>query len=412
LVQTSHLTSASRVTPWVKIHILGVGAGLSFMGSTLTTFAVVLRDKDITGPVGVSLVFLAMAIPNIIFAPLAGLIADRFPSRRVIPTALTLMSLSTLSIVFTPTWWAPIALFITASFGTTVGASNSATIANVTKPDDITRVQGVLQSYVALGMLAGPAAGGLLVSQFGYFWPFVIDSASFLILATVFLAIGFNRIPVPHADGEKPRALDGLRFIAGHPLIRSIVSLLAVVIVAIGSIGVGEVFLITDELGGDALIYGLVGATLALGMVSGSILVQAIKVKPSKNPLLLVISISVAAPALIALSQIPHWGWAFPIVFIGGFGNAGLNAFATGTILRLTPEEIRGRVVASFHAVITVGNVIATGLGGVLIAVFGVRNVLLGSGVLAAVALAIFAPKVLSAGKALFVTEQTAPATA
>jgi MFS family permease len=411
-VQTSHLTSASRVTPWVKIHILGVGAGLSFMGSTLTTFAVVLRDKDITGPVGVSLVFLAMAIPNIIFAPLAGLIADRFPSRRVIPTALTLMSLSTLSIVFTPTWWAPIALFITASFGTTVGASNSATIANVTKPDDITRVQGVLQSYVALGMLAGPAAGGLLVSQFGYFWPFVIDSASFLILATVFLAIGFNRIPVPHADGEKPRALDGLRFIAGHPLIRSIVSLLAVVIVAIGSIGVGEVFLITDELGGDALIYGLVGATLALGMVSGSILVQAIKVKPSKNPLLLVISISVAAPALIALSQIPHWGWAFPIVFIGGFGNAGLNAFATGTILRLTPEEIRGRVVASFHAVITVGNVIATGLGGVLIAVFGVRNVLLGSGVLAAVALAIFAPKVLSAGKALFVTEQTAPATA
>jgi MFS family permease len=411
-VQTSNQTSASRVTPWLKIHILGVGAGLSFMGSTLTTFAVVLRDKDITGPVGVSLVFLAMAIPNIIFAPLAGLIADRFPSRRVIPTALTLMSLSTLSIVFTPTWWAPIALFITASFGTTVGASNSATIANVTKPDDITRVQGVLQSYVALGMLAGPAAGGLLVSQFGYFWPFVIDSASFLILATVFLAIGFNRIPVPHADGEKPRALDGLRFIAGHPLIRSIVSLLAVVIVAIGSIGVGEVFLITDELGGDALIYGLVGATLALGMVSGSILVQAIKVKPSKNPLLLVISISVAAPALIALSQIPHWGWAFPIVFIGGFGNAGLNAFATGTILRLTPEEIRGRVVASFHAVITVGNVIATGLGGVLIAVFGVRNVLLGSGVLAAVALAIFAPKVLSAGKALFVTEQTAPATA
>jgi Na+/proline symporter len=41
----------TRVTPWLKIHILGMAAGLSFMGSTLTTFAVVLRDKGVSGPV-------------------------------------------------------------------------------------------------------------------------------------------------------------------------------------------------------------------------------------------------------------------------------------------------------------------------------------------------------------------------
>jgi MFS family permease len=400
-VNSTETVSRERVTPWLKIHILGMGAGLSFMGSTLTTFAVVLRDKDVSGPIGVSIIFLAMALPTILLAPVVGLIADRFASRLVIPVSLSAMAMSTISIVFMPIWWAPVALFITASFGAAVGASNSATIAAVTKPDDITRVQGVLQSYVALGMLLGPATGGLLVSAFGYFWPFVIDSVSFLILASIFLAIGFNRKPVPHAEGEKPRALDGVRFIAGNPLIRSIVLLLAVVVMAIGAIGVGEVFMVTDELGGDALIYGLVGATLALGMITGSILVQTIKIPVSKNPTLLIMSITVAVLALITFSQLPHWGWAFPVVFIAGLGNAGLNSFSAGTILRLTSEEIRGRVVASYYAIVTVGNVIATGLGGVLIAMIGVRTVLLGGGVLALIALMVFGPQVLKAGKEL-----------
>jgi len=192
-----------------------------------------------------------------------------------------------------------------------------------------------------------------------------------------------------------------VRFIAGNPLIRSIVLLLAVVVTAIGAIGVGEVFMVTDELGGDALIYGLVGATLALGMITGSILVQTIKVPVSKNPILLITSITVAVLALITFSQLPHWGWAFPVVFIAGLGNAGLNSFSAGTILRLTSEEIRGRVVASYYAIVTVGNVIATGLGGVLIAMIGVRTVLLGGGVLALIALMVFGPQVLKAGKEL-----------
>jgi MFS family permease len=134
-------------------------------------------------------------------------------------------------------------------------------------------------------------------------------------------------------------------------------------------------------------------------MITGSILVQIIKVRPSKNPTLLLASISLAVIALISLSQIPHWGWAFPIVFLGGLGNAGLNSFAAGTILRLTADQIRGRVIAAFQALVTVGQVTATGLGGILIAGFGVRNVLFFGGVLALTALVLIGPKLWRAGK-------------
>ena len=36
------------------------------MGSSLTTFAVILRDKDAVGPTGVSIILLAMLVPNVL----------------------------------------------------------------------------------------------------------------------------------------------------------------------------------------------------------------------------------------------------------------------------------------------------------------------------------------------------------
>jgi len=74
-----------------------------------------------------------------------------------------------------------VAFFITATFGTMVGAASSATVGYLSKPEDMTRVTGIQQTYVSMGSLAGPAAGGILVGTTGYFWPFVIDSVSFFV---------------------------------------------------------------------------------------------------------------------------------------------------------------------------------------------------------------------------------------
>ena len=133
-----------------------MAAGLSYMGSSLTTFAVILRDKDAVGPTGVSIILLAMLVPNVLMAPFSGQIADRFESRVVVPSALVAMSASTLSIALVPAvWWAPVALFITATFGTMVGAASSATVGYLSKPEDMTRVTGIQQTYVSMGSLAG-----------------------------------------------------------------------------------------------------------------------------------------------------------------------------------------------------------------------------------------------------------------
>ena len=396
----SEETGERKTTPWLKIQVLSVAGGLSYMGSSLTTFAVILRDKDAVGPTGVSIILLSMLLPNLLMAPFAGQIADRFPSRRVIPLALFAMSMSALSLALIPeVWWAPFALFTTATFGTMVGAAMSATVGFVSRPEDMTRVTGIQQTYVSMGSLAGPAAGGLLVGTTGFFWPFVIDAATFLVLASIFLLTGLNRPPMSHSEGEKPRALDGFRFLFAHPLLRSIMVILMVVILALGVISVGEVFLVVDELGADAITYGLIGALFAAGSLISAITLQALKIKQEHQRIGLLISLGITVTSFTILSQAQDIWLAALVYFLAGFGNAGINIFAIGQVQRLAKEEVRGRIMAAVQGSVTAGNLASLGFGGILIGIFGVREVFLAGGIFALVALVVFGPQVIRAGK-------------
>ena len=393
--------AGEKVTPWLKIQLLSAAGGLSFMGSSLTTFAVILRDKDAVGPTGVSIILLSMLVPNLLMAPFSGQIADRFPSRRVVPLALLAMAISTLSIALIPaTWWAPFALFTTATFGSMVGASSSATVGYVSRPEDMARVTGIQQTYVSMGSLAGPAAGGILVGTTGYFWPFIIDSVSFLILALVFLSTGLNRPSVQHVEGEKPRALDGFRFLFSQPVLRAIMIILMVVILALGVISVGEVFLIVDELGASEITYGLIGALFAGGSLVSALMLQAIKIKTEHQSIGLFISLTLTVTSFAVLSQVQEIWLAAVIYFLAGFGNAGVNIFAIGQVQRLAKEEVRGRIMAAVQGSVTAGNLASLGFGGILIGIFGVREVFFAGGILALTALVVFGPQLLKAGNA------------
>ncbi|NCV35611.1 MAG: MFS transporter [Actinobacteria bacterium] len=349
-----------------------------------------------------------MLVPNVLMAPFSGQIADRFESRVVVPAALVAMSASTLSIALVPlVWWAPVALFITATVGTMVGAASSATVGYLSRPEDMTRVTGIQQTYVSMGSLAGPAAGGILVGTTGYFWPFVIDSVSFLILAATFIGLGLNRKPEPHEEGAKPRALDGFRFLLGEPVLRAIMIILLMVILSLGVINVGEVFLVVDELGATPIIYGFIGALFAGGSLSGAVLLQVLKIPESKQAAGLLLAILLMVLALTGLSQAPTWQFAAVVYFLAGFGNAGVNIFAVGQIQRRAKESVRGRIMAAVQGSVNAGSMASLGFGGILIGIFGVREIFLAGGVMALLALFIFGPQLLRASKV--VKEKSAP---
>lgn len=387
-------------TPWRKLYILSTAGGFSWLGSALTTFAVILRDKDAIGASGVSGYLLAFGLPTIFMAPISGLIADKFSSRQVTIPALAIMGLSSGSLAMGwPIWWTPLALLITATAGTLVGPAMQAAEVSVTAPEDLPRVSGLMQSMASFGTLFAPALGGILVSTSGYFWPFVIDAISFWLLALVFLSINLNRKPVKHEVGEKLSSMAGIRFVFGDRLIRALVVLVAVLVTTLGSFNVGEVFLVKDELHASDLIYGIVSASFAAGSILGALATAAIKLSKKFHAIAVIGAIGVLVLTILGFSLAPHWWVVIVMSAIAGIANSVLNAYAISIIMTSAPREMLGRVNAAIGAFIQTGSVAGIVLAGIAINTWGVRPVMLASSILAGVVLVIFGPDVVRFGR-------------
>ena len=388
-------------TPWRKLYILSFAGALSWLGSSLTTFAVMLRDKDQVGASGISVYLLAFGLPTIFMAPVSGLIADKFTSRQVILPALFVMGASslTLSLGF-PLWWTPFALLITAIAGTLVGPAFQAAQVSVTEKEDIPRVSGIMQSFASAGTLFAPALGGILVASTGYFWPFVIDAVSFWLLGVVFFALNINRKPVLHEDGEKMSATAGLKFVFNDRLIRAITVLIGVLIIALGTLNVGEVFLAQDELHANPFEYGIISALFAAGSIAGSLGTAALKLDAKRHAMAMLSGLVLLILVVFMMSIAWHWTVLAVLSFVAGVGNAVLNAYAIGIIMARSPAEALGRVNAAIGAVIQTGSVIGIVASGFLIDLYGVRAVIFVSAIVSAIILLIFGPEVRRAGRA------------
>ena len=387
-------------TPWRKLYVLSIAGAFSWLGSSLTTFAVILRDKDAVGAVGISGYLLAFGLPTIFMAPVSGLIADKFSSRVVIGPALLVMGLGSLTLALGwPLWWTPFALLITAIAGTLVGPAFQAAQVSVTAKEDVPRVSGIMQSMASAGTLFAPALGGILVASTGYFWPFVIDAVSFWMLGVVFFALNINRKPVVHETGEKMSATAGLKFVFSDRLIRAITILVSVLIIALGTLNVGEVFLAQDELHANAVQYGIISALFAAGSIVGALATAAIKLEAKHHALAMLLGIVLLILVVFMMSIAWHWTVLVVLSFVAGVGNSMLNAYAIGIVMTRSPAEALGRVNAAIGAVIQTGSVVAIVAGGVLIGVFGVREVIFVSAILSALVLLVFGPEVIRAGR-------------
>lgn len=387
-------------TQWRKIQLLSVASGASFLGSALTTFAVVLRDKDAAGASGVSLLFLCMLLPSVLLSPWAGLLADKYSTRQLMPPLLIVMSLCSFSLAMGwPSWWSYIALLLSASANTGVNAAFSALLPSLAAKEDVSRANGLNSTFTALGSLLAPALGGVLVSSTGFVWPFLIDGISFIVLTFSILLLKVNRVGVSAHEEGSLKALAGIKFVFQDKLIRSIVILITVLIVSLGVIQVGEVFLLINELGASTLIYGIAGAIFALGAVTGGIFTTVTKVPMRYHLRIITVAILTVLVVVVVIASAHHWWVVMTFGYLGGICVALLNSYGTGIIQNRTKEEVRARVMATFGAVITVGTVTSTALAGIVIQTFGVRQTFIGAAAIGAVILAILGPAVLKNGR-------------
>jgi MFS family permease len=354
------------------------------------------------GPAALAALAIALALPWLVVAPFAGVLADRWPKKVTLIGCDLARAAIVLGFVFAPNLYVLLPLVaLKTSFSTLFNPTQQATI-RITVPERaLMAANSLSQLSVQSTKVIGPALGGLIVAFWSPRVAFALDAATFVVSAAI-LALLPRLGAVKEEEEEPGERRFWNEFRAGLSYVASRRAL----VVAIGSIA-AAIFLVfmfdtlsplaLKGLGFDASLLGFAIAGIGLGAVVGAIAIG--QWGSWANPFALMGAAKIVAGgcvALIGLATMLELDTApalwIPVVLGIGFASAGILV-PYPTILQLeTPPALMGRVSATANSVPTVlqlaapiiGAVIAQWQGiGFLFTVAGGCLVLLGAAVLA-----------------------------
>jgi len=184
-------------------NLLFWGQSISFLGTMITSVALPYQIYHQThSTLMVGLLSLCQLLPLLVTALLGGVLADRHHRRRLLLIAESLLALGCLLLATNamPTFFNMSTLFIVASLMSAINglhrpALDSITQQLVTKNDFA--IVGTLSTFThSIGMIAGPAIGGLIIAHFDLVTTYLIDFVTFFISVIAITMI--NGIPKPN----------------------------------------------------------------------------------------------------------------------------------------------------------------------------------------------------------------------
>ena len=398
------MVSADK-TKWSKIQAIAIARAFSLLGSELTLFTLVFRDKEF-GPAAVAALFIVGTIPTIIFAPWSGTIADRYSTKAVIPLASVIGGAAVFAQTLPLETWAVLTLlFVANTCATVVGPTWGKLIPVLATKEDLGRAMGTTQTYFSIAGLAGPVVAGFLIAQTGFFWTFAIDAIATTFIAAVPFLLNVNHKPAAAVEGEKTDIAAGFKFLFTNRLLRALVLMIFFMVLAVSAVNVGDVFLITDILKGDAQIYGLVGTGFAIGTLAFSAFAASKKIKQISELRSVGISAPVLADCTLTVGPAPNYWVVMALWAVAGASLAPLNTYGVAMMVKVVPHEVQGRVFAAFGAMVSVASIGSMSVAGLLIGALGVREVFVVAGVLSILVVIVLFPSVYREQKKILQAE-------
>jgi MFS family permease len=376
---------------------------ISAFGDDMALLVLTLRVyAEGRGPWSITILLLCATIPVVVLAPVAGRLVDTIPFRTLASVAAVWQAACCVALAFADPLWLVYALVVVLQLGQVV--ANPAWVAlvpEIAEPDEVGQAMGASQSLSTLAAVAAPAVAGVLAGTFGYGAPLLIDAVTFAGLAAAALAIHATRrqpADEPAANAQPPAAFSLRKDALLWPLVLGVCAL-----VVVGeSTNVVEVFLLRGTLGAGTVVFGLVAAMLAVGVVAGSLFagrnapdgVRAMRTAVAALVLALMLGAAGLAPAV----------WVFAAAWaIVGVANGVANVDASTLLLSRTPDFCRGRVLATVNGLVRGSSLAAMVLGGLGGTLLGPRTTFVVAGTLmavVAVALLVRLTRTLSVGSA------------
>jgi MFS family permease len=330
-------------------------------------------------------------LPILLLSPYAGVVADRFPKRRVLQLTQGTMALASLllgviaALGVAETWHV---YLIALAFG--VGAAfdgpvRQAFVSEMVGPDDVTNAVGLNSAAFNTARIVGPALAGLLIGLLGggmeaTGWVILVNAASYLAVIWQLERMDIRTLLSPAPAGRRPgMLLEGLRYLRGQPKMLMIL----VLVFFAGTFGMNfqmtSALMATEVYGKGASEFGLLGSALAVGSLTGALL--AARRPRVRLRLLVVAAVGFGVAEIVAGTLPTYLAFALFCPLIGLATITLLNS-ANATLQVEADPELRGRVMAIYMTIVMGGTPIGAPVIGWIGETYGARWTLIVGGAL------------------------------
>ena len=367
-------------------RIFAAGALISNTGTWMGRVAqdwLVLTQLTPHSSVALGIVTGLQFAPLAVLAPVAGMITDRFPKRRILfvtQSAMALTSLLTGVLVVTGAVQLWQIFLLAVIQGVAAAMDNPARqtfVSEMVPHESLSNAVGLNSASFNGGRLIGPGVAGLVIAAVGTGPAFFLNTLSFVAVLFALARMRPGELNITPRHRGKGQIREGLRYVRGRP---DIILIMALVFV-LGTFGMN--FQMTTALMATVVFhkgaggYGVLGSIMAIGSLSGA-LASARRPNPRLRILLMAYAAFAVAGAALALA--PSYIWFAVLLVPVGLSAMTVMTTANSMVQLSVAPAMRGRVMALYMAVFMGGTPLGSPMIGWIGSAWGPRwTIMVGS---------------------------------
>jgi MFS family permease len=339
---------------WSGLLIGNLGTWMQF--TTLGYLVAYLAPTPALASLYVGFLGASRAVPVLICSPIAGVVADRFPRRRVLLVTNSMTSVFSLLLAVLSTLHGINIyglLAISACLAATLSFDSPARqswIPILVPREHISNAIGLNQVGFNLPAVIGPPIAGILIAATGVAVSFYINAAAQI---AVVIALVMMRPAPPGGAGREPMLAamgSGIRFLIGHPVLRWVVLILMVNALLLRPYNFLLPAYALHVVQTDARGLGWLMAAAGAGGICGAVFTAVVNTE--RRGLSYTIASTVMALATLGLGLVASMPVALGALFGLGVGNLAFTGAANYLLQTLAPNEVRGRAVSVYSMIL------------------------------------------------------------
>jgi MFS family permease len=375
---------------WIGLLVSNLGTWMQF--TAMGFFVARMAGTAHQASLDLGLLGAARAVPVLLLSPVAGVVADRLPRRRVLLVTNVTMAFAALLLALLAGAHALgiLGLVLISALNSAANAFDSPTrqswVPMLVDRAYIGNAVGINSVAFNAPAVIGPAFAGLLIVWIGVSGAFYFNAAATLAVVVAVLMMKPSPPTAQRRESPLRAMLQGIAFLVGHPALRWILLAQFVTAILIRPYSQLMAAFAVNLLHAGARGLGWAVSAIGVGGFGGALLTAYFAQRERRSRFWLQSSLLMSCGVLV-LGFVPSLRLAVVVLFGIGVGTMAMMGATNTLIQMLSPDEVRGRAL-SVYTMIAIGIVpLGSLVDGAVGAVVGLRETFVVAG---AICVALF----------------------